>query len=328
MEAAITSLSWIPPEAVEGMTKVPFTVGIAHWDERPPEELDDHAALIAADRCRFVNHLTAWIDVDDGRIVASGRGGGGLIGSTAMKLGARLTFGGVPFPDLHPEPEVGDGWIRFVQTAGGHTGVPAPRRVRRPPYVRLVAPSAWTTVALTMHADGRVDHELIGASAFPRHWIYGTDRALLAKSGVIDFETWYRESHGDTTPWGGEDSPAIVSAVESALERQLVNQVMDGGSRPTIRHYATGDVLMQQGTPGRDLFLLLDGVVVVAVDGNEMVELGPGAVLGERAVLEGGLRTSTVTARTACRVATVDAAHIDPDVLAELSLDHRREDNP
>lgn len=83
-----------------------------------------------------------------------------------MKLGARLTFGGVPFPDLHPEPEVGEGWIRFVQTAGGHTGVPAPRRVRRPPYVRLVAPSAWTTVALTMHADGHVDHELVGASAF------------------------------------------------------------------------------------------------------------------------------------------------------------------
>ena len=327
IEAAITSVSWIPSEAVEGTTKLPFSVGIAHYDAAPPDVLDDHGALVAADRCRFVNHLTAWADVDGGRIVASGRGGGGLIGSTTMKVGARLTFGGVPFPDLHPEPEVGDGWVRFTQTAGGHTGVPAPRRVRRPPYVRMVAPTAWTTVSLTLHADGRVDHELIGASPFPRHWVYGTDRSLQAKSGVIDFDTWYRESHGETTPWGGEDSPAIVAAVESALERQLSTQIMRGGEKPTIRNYAVGDVLIEQGTAGRELFLVLDGVVVVAVDGVELAELGPGAVLGERAALEGGRRTSTVTARTPCRVATVDASNLEPAVLAELSRDHRREEH-
>jgi hypothetical protein len=308
------------------MTKVPFAVGIAHWDQAPPQVLEDHASLIQQDRCRFVNHLTAWIDVDDGRIVASGTGGGGMIGSTAMKLGARLTFGGVPFPDLHPEPEVGEDSITFIQTAGGHTGVPAPRRVRRPPFVQWIAPTAWTTVALTLFADGRVEHRLTGASPFPRHWIYGTDRAVLSKSGVIDFDTWYRESHGDTTPWGGEDSPAVVAAVESALERQLVNEIMDGGARPTIRQYAAGDMLMEQGTVGRELFVVLDGIVVVAVDGVELAELGPGVVLGERAVLEGGLRTSTVTARTACRVAVADATHIDPAVLTELSRDHRREE--
>jgi hypothetical protein len=328
IEAAITSVSWIPSEAIEGMTKLPFSVGIAHYDQAPPDVLVDHAQLIAEDRCRFVNHLTAWIDVDDDRIVASGRGGEGLIGSTAMKVGARLTFGGVPFPDLHPEPEVGDGWVRFVQTAGGHTGVPAPRHVRRPPFIRLVAPTAWTTVAITLHADGRIDHELIGASPFPRHWVYGTDRSLYAKSGVIDFETWYRESHGETTPWGGEDAPAIVAAIETALERQLSTQIMRGGEKPTIRHYSVGDVLIEQGAEGGELFLVLDGVVVVAVDGVELAELGPGAVLGERAVLEGGRRTSTVTARTACRVATVASTSIEPSVLAELSRDHRREDTP
>lgn len=327
IEAAITSVSWIPSEAVEGMTKVPFSVGIAHYDAAPPDVLDDHAALVADDRCRFVNHLTAWIEVAEGQIVASGRGGAGLIGSTAMKVGARLTFGGVPFPDLHPEPEVGDGWVRFVQTAGGHTGVPAPRRVRRPPFVRIVAPTAWTTLALTLHADGRIEHELIGASAFPRHWVYDTDRALCAKSGVIDFDTWYRESHGETTPWGGEDSPAVVAAVESALERQLSAQIMRGGEKPTIRHVEAGEVLMAQGSEGTELVLVLDGVVVVAVDGEELAELGPGAVLGERAALEGGRRTSTVTARTPCRVATVAPAHIEPSVLAELSRDHRREEH-
>jgi hypothetical protein len=133
---AITTVSWIPSEAVLGMTKLPFSMGIAHYDDPPPDVLDDHAALISADRCRFVNHLTAWIDSsDDGTIIDFGQEGGGLIGSTTMRLGTGFNFSGVAFPDLRPSPVVGPDWVRFTQTAGGHTGVPAPRRVRRPPFV-------------------------------------------------------------------------------------------------------------------------------------------------------------------------------------------------
>ena len=47
-------------------------------------------------------------------------------------------------------PEVGDKWVRFVQTAGGRTGLPAPRRVRHPPFVQWRAPLAWTT----LHSSG------------------------------------------------------------------------------------------------------------------------------------------------------------------------------
>jgi CRP-like cAMP-binding protein len=66
-------------------------------------------------------------------------------------------------------------------------------------------------------------------------------------------------------------------------------------------------------------------VLVVDVDGTEWAEVGPGAVLSERALLEGGRRTSTLMARTACKVAAVPAAQIDPERLAELAAGHRRE---
>ena len=327
IEGAVTSVSWIPSEAIEGIAKMPFKMGIAHFDDPPPEALDDHAALIAADRCRFVNHLSAFIEVDDtGRITDLGQDGGGLIGSTTMKFGTGVTFGGVPFPDLRPQPEIGPTSVRFTQTCGGHTGVPAPRRVRRAPYIRFVAPTAWTTVELTLHTDGSVVERLVGASPFPRHWIYGADRSLLAKSGVIDYVTWYRDTFVGTTPWGGEDSPAIVATVETALERQMSLQVMRGGAKPMLREYRVDDVLMRQGEPGDQLMLILDGVVVVDVDGHELAELGPGAMLGERALLEGGSRTSTVTARTKCRVAIADASLIDPAALIELREGHRREE--
>jgi CRP-like cAMP-binding protein len=63
------------------------------------------------------------------------------------------------------------------------------------------------------------------------------------------------------------------------------------------------------------VILLLDGVLSVVVDGVELAQLGPGVVLGERAVLEGGIRTSTLTAVTRCRVAIAAAADIDRDAL-------------
>src|SRR3712207_7684612 len=40
--------------------------------------------------------------------------------------------------------------------------------------------------------------------------------------------------------------------------------------------------LTQQGEEGSELFLLLDGVLTVEVDGESLAEVGPGAILGER----------------------------------------------
>ena len=73
---------------------------------------------------------------------------------------------------------------------------------------------------------------------------------------------------------------------------------------------------------------MLDGVLVVEVDGEELAELGPGAVLGERALLEGGTRTATLRAVTQCKVAAVPADGIDRSKLAELADGHRREETP
>jgi CRP-like cAMP-binding protein len=71
---------------------------------------------------------------------------------------------------------------------------------------------------------------------------------------------------------------------------------------------------------------VLDGVVRVERDGEWLAEYGPGALLGERAQLEDGSRTATLTAVTACRVASVDPSRLDPSALAELAGGHRRED--
>ena len=160
----------------------------------------------------------------------------------------------------------------------------------------------------------------------PRHFIYDAAMNLVAKSGTIDFKTWTQESFGDNTPWGSTDSPAIVTAVESQLERRLSTQVMREGAKPRFRKITAGDTLVVQGEPGDELFLLLDGVLGVEVDSEPIAEVGPGSILGERALIEGTNRTSTLRAVTPVRVAVVSAAEIQPEALRELATSHRRED--
>lgn len=327
ISSSVTSISWIPSEAISGHMKLPFTLKIGHYDDPLPDVIDDLEALRDGDRFRFANVLSAWIEVEDGTVVGWGYDGGGMIGATVANLGiASLTFPAVAYPDKMHEPEFGDGWVRFVQTAGGRTGAPMPRRVERPPYVQFAAPTAWTTLGLTLHLDGRAEFDLVGASPFPRHWIYDADGRLVLKTGFVDFKTWAAANFGEMSPWGDHDEEVRVTAVETALERQLSLTIMRGGARPTIRKVAQGDMVVEQGSEGDELFLLLDGVLGVEVDGEPIAEVGPGAVLGERALLEGGRRTSTLRAVTPVKIAAASAEQIDREALLELAEGHRREE--
>ena len=328
IEKSVTSITWIPSEAITGMTKLPFEMGVTHYDDPPPDRLDDLEALRDADAFREANELRAWVEFDDGRPSLYGYSGAGHIGVTRIKLGRReLSFPAVKYPVLQAEPEVGDSWVKFTQSAGGHMGLPAPRRVSGKPFFRVRSASAWTTLALTIHADGSAEHAVVGASPFPRHWIYDDSGKLVEKSGTIDFDAWYREIHGQRTPWGEEDSPALTTAVESELERELSRSLMRGDAKLERRKLEQGDALVKKGDEGRELFLILDGTVDVEVDGDVVAEIGPGALLGERALIEGGKRTATLWATSPLRVVVVPPEAIDEAALPELAASHRREES-
>lgn len=327
VESTVTSVSWIPSEAISGHMKLPFSLKIGHYDDPLPDHVDDLAAWRDADRFRFANVLSAFIEIEDGEVTAWGYTGEPMIGATTANLGiASLTFPAVLYPTIQREPEFGDGYVRFVQTAGGRTGAPMPRRVERPPWVQFSAPTSWTTLGLTLHHDGRVEYDLVGASPFPRHWIYDGADQLALKTGFVDFKTWAAANFGEKSPWGDHDEEARVTEVETALERQLSMTIMRSGVKPEIRRAAPDEVVVEQGSIGEELFLLLDGVLAVEVDGEPLAELGPGAVLGERAILEDGRRTSTLRAVTPVKLAVATADQIDRDALRTLSEGHRREE--
>ena len=117
----------------------------------------------------------------------------------------------------------------------------------------------------------------------------------------------------------------MVAAVESALERSLSSAIMGGDKKPKIRKLAEGENLVRQGDPGSDVFLILDGIFVVEVDDEQIAEIGPGAVVGERAALENGKRTATLWARTPARVASVPPDALDSEALGGLAATRHRD---
>ena len=88
-------------------------------------------------------------------------------------------------------------------------------------------------------------------------------------------------------------------------------------------------VLWREGDPAPDVVLLLEGEVEVTPDGPEGEEVvlrtvGPGAILGEIASMDGSSRGATARASTPCRVLRIPTADFRtlllrrPDVMEEL----------
>jgi Cyclic nucleotide-binding domain len=329
IELSVTSVSWIPSAAIVGATRIPFEIAVTQYDDPPPGEWRDLDEVVGPAGARFANNLRAWIEVEGGRIVSYGQDGGGRLSSTLVRLGGlRVLVQAFGYPDLRPEPEVGADFVRFTQTAGGRAGVPAPRLVKDAPFVKTQGPSVWTTLALTLYADGSAGYELVGASSFPRHWIYDAAGSLVGKSALIDFKTWFRTSTLARSPWHGQENAILAAEAETPLERRLSLAVMRGRRQPRSAKVKAGSTILAEGEAGDEIVLLLDGMVGIEVDGAAVAELGPGAVLGERAALEQGRRTATVRALTDCRVVTYAAAALPPEDLRELATFHHREDQP
>jgi CRP-like cAMP-binding protein len=87
--------------------------------------------------------------------------------------------------------------------------------------------------------------------------------------------------------------------------------------------FTAGQVLIERGQPGTGLFVVLEGDLVAEAPENTR-ELGPGAVVGERALLSPhGTRTARVRALTDGALLAVDRAEIDRLCAADAAFAER-----
>jgi hypothetical protein len=321
LSATTTCLSWIPPLAVEGTFKLPFALGIAHYDRPPPDHDPSIDRLLAADAIRFANQLDAWIDVDHERIVDAGTSGQGRIGRTRLRIGPfGIAFTAVPLPTLSQPPEIHGDHARFTQTAGGHTGVAVPHRIPRPPYWRITAPIAWSTVAVTIRADGSSESAMPSASVFPRHYLYDAAGRLVNKTGLMQYRPWIHGLEDTKTPWSGHVEAAVIAGVPSPPERRVTDAILI--SQPDRQHHLPAGVLLQE-RPIREseVHVLLDGILVLELDTEPVSEVGPGAIFDPLHRTDESKARVRVRASTDCRLAVVPRAELDDEALRAVSAE-------
>lgn len=93
--------------------------------------------------------------------------------------------------------------------------------------------------------------------------------------------------------------------------------------------FVPGEVIVAEGTPGKELFLIEEGQVTVYKEhgtpqGVKLNTLGPGGYFGEMAVLDSAVRSATVVATTPTRLLSLDGerlrelVHEMPDIAFEI----------
>jgi hypothetical protein len=304
---------------VEGAFKLPFAWGVAHYDHPPPDTSPDVEALLSADAIRFANQMQAWIDVEDGQIVEHGMTGGGRLGSTRVRLTKRgLTFAGVALPDLVATPEVLSDGVRFGQTCGGHTGAPVPRAIPHPPYVRVSAPIAWSTVELTLHTDGTSESKIAGASLFPRHYLYDTTGRLTYKTAIIRYKDWLHKSEPEHSPWAGMSELVPTARVKEEAERSLADTILMSDRYEQYRLPA-GSMFGSRPIREDQVAVLLDGLLLVLLDDEPAVELGPGAIFDPSARTAESKEHAKIRTETDARFALLSRGQLDNELLLDVA---------
>ena len=94
-------------------------------------------------------------------------------------------------------------------------------------------------------------------------------------------------------------------------------------SAATEVHLPAGRILANQGEPGHEFIVIVDGKAEVTRNGTEMAVLGPGSFFGEMSLLDGEPRTATVTTLEPTRVLALTSAAFKNVVTTMPSVNHK-----
>lgn len=70
--------------------------------------------------------------------------------------------------------------------------------------------------------------------------------------------------------------------------------------------YDAGKVIMQEGTGGAFMYVVLEGKVAISIKGGIVGRAGPGGVFGEMALVDQSVRAATATAETPCALLAIN----------------------
>lgn len=121
--------------------------------------------------------------------------------------------------------------------------------------------------------------------------------------------------------WDGEEDSESLwcdGGIRAHVSDEVWCQLASGGR---LRVYAAGDVLVRQGDAGACVIVLLDGLVKATrcdEDGTDVLLAirGSGEIVGEMAVIDASVSSTTVSALSRCRTRVLTAREFMAFVLA------------
>ena len=69
-----------------------------------------------------------------------------------------------------------------------------------------------------------------------------------------------------------------------------------------------GELIFREGAPADSMYVLLDGKAQITIGDRVLENAGPGALIGELALIDHSPRAATVVATTACKLLPIDEA--------------------
>ena len=225
-------------------------------------------------------------------------------------------------PELRADPEVRRRRrCASCRRSAADRRCPAPRRVNHPPFVQFEGPTVWSTLALTLHADGRsrvrADRREPVPAALGVRQRRQAERARpgspISRSGG---GTRSASTRRGATRIRRRSSPRWRPRSSASCRRTI----MRGGEKPKVRKLKEGARARRAG-PARQRAV---SPARRRAQRRSRRRVGrrtrTGRIVGERAILEGGRRTSTLRALTPKRsVAVADADQIDARQRCESS---------
>jgi hypothetical protein len=116
--------------------------------------------------------------------------------------------------------------------------------------------------------------------------------------------------------------PVPVAPVRGATERSLADTILMSGKYR--QHDLPGEALLsERPIADTEVHLLLDGLLVIDVHHQPVLEAGPGAIFDPSARTAYSKQHITVSAATACRLAVLPRAQLDSQDLRGAAAEQR-----
>ena len=144
-------------------------------------------------------------------------------------------------------------------------------------------------------------------------WLHVQDYIQIAGRSAAKAGLAGRLAVRGTVPTVQKGSPEMAESFFSMFSPEEIARISATGTRVTLPE---GWSPIQESTPADKAYIILNGTVSVRRHGEEIAQLGPGEIMGERAIVNHSLRTASLVA-----LSPLELIHFTAEQLERLNVE-------